>query len=154
MFRLNGDHARHAHLNKVPVNSTQTVADKDIPEPTHISDDAIASFVEPQTDVAPVEKAEVVADDNKKTANNNRIERIINKVKSRQLPTAFKSQAKAQQSEDQNYIDPVTLLIWVVVIALILIILGVVIPGILDIVLALLLVLLLVMAILYLAGSM
>lgn len=152
MFRLNGDHARHSYLNKVPVNSVQTFAEKDIPEPADIPDDAIVSYVEPQTDVAPVD--EVVVSNKKETVNNRRIERLVNKVQSRQLPTAFKSQAKAQISEHENYIDPVTLLVWVVVIALILIILGVVIPGILDIVLALLLILLLVMAIMYLAGSM
>lgn len=152
MFRLHGDHARHAYLNKVPVNSTQTVADVVVPEPIDTPEDAIINFTEPKSDVASTEV--VVEKNTPTTANSHRLERIIDKVQNKHLTTAFKSQAKAHVSEDQNYIDPVTLLVWVVVIALILIILGVVIPGILDIVLALLLVMLLVMAILYLAGNM
>jgi hypothetical protein len=65
-----------------------------------------------------------------------------------------KAKGARQTAEIEKNIDPVTLLIWVLVIAVLLALLGFLIPSLLEIFIGLLLVVLIIMAIIYLAGSM
>ena len=92
-----------------------------------------------------------------KPAANTVSKRKVNPVKSidvlRDFNKTFRTQAKAQHANDHQSIDPVTLLIWVLVIAVILALLGYLIPVLWNVVILVLCVMLIIFLILFVASN-
>lgn len=143
--------AKHAHLNKVPVN--ESVAENtvivepniEILSPEVVSDNIVLPESKP---VIESRNSEPVA------VSNPMFHQVQKKVAVRHLTSAFRAHVQSQKATSEQSIDPVTLLVWVLIIAVILALLGMLIPNLLEVFIGLLLVVLIVMAILYLAGSM
>lgn len=143
--------AKHAHLNKVPVN--ESVAEKtvivepniEILSPEVVSDNIVLPESKP---VIESRNSEPVA------VSNPMFHQVQKKVAVRHLTSAFRAHVKSHKALSEQYIDPVTLLLWVLVIAVILALLGYLLPNLWTIFIGLLLVVLIIMVIIYLAGSM
>jgi len=115
--------AKHSHLNKVPVNGTASVSThNNAYQAMNSNDTAVIEIIS--------ESDPVIASDepDMKPAANTVSKRKVNPVKSidvlRDFNKTFRTQAKAQSANDHQSIDPVTVLIWVLVIAVILALLG------------------------------
>ena len=144
--------AKHAHLNKVPVNETTSVSTHNNP---YLAIDA--------KDTAAIEMISkpdpIIASDepDQKPAENTVAKRKVNPVKSidvlRYFNKTFKAQAKAQPANDHQSLDPVTLLIWVLVIAAILALLGYLVPVLWDVVILVLCVMLIIFLILFVSSN-
>lgn len=152
MFDLQS-RAKHAHLNKVPVNESvesniahfETMAEV-IPS-EDVSDNVVIPESKPAVEISK-SKTPVVA------VSNPMFHQVQKNASVRQLTSAFRAHVKSQKATSEQSIDPVTLLVWVLIIAVILALLGMLIPNLLEVFIGLLLVVLIVMAIMYLAGSM
>jgi len=115
--------ARHSHLNKVPVNETTSFY-------IHNNPDLAMNPVDTaENEMIPKPNQFVVSGEtDQKPAENTISKRRVNPAKSmdlfRDFKKTFSAQAKAPTANDHQSIDPVTLLIWVLVIAVILALLG------------------------------
>jgi len=148
------DKAQHAHLNKVPVNDNVTVAQanpEEISQPDEIDVHLLAKAEHVTT--APEQPAPVL----NIPAKNTNLVKATKQVAKRMIGNTLNHGSKAnfvnKTAETDQNIDPVTLLIWVLVIAVILALLGFLIPTLLEVFIGLLVVVLIIMAIIYLAGS-
>ncbi len=101
----------------------------------------------------------VIASDepDRKPAANTVAKRKVNPVKNidvlRDFNKTFRAQAKAQPANDHQSLDPVTLLIWVLVIAAILALLGYLVPVLWDVVILVLCVMLIIFLILFVSSN-
>ncbi len=149
------DKAQHAHLHKVPVNENVLTADvtpEEISQPDEL-DVHLPAKAEHVT-TAPEQPEPVLNVPAKKVNPVKATKQIAKKVIGSTLHQGSKAKISKQTAESERNIDPVTLLIWVLVIAVLLALLGFLIPSLLEIFIGLLLVVLIIMAIIYLAGSM
>ncbi|HBG71166.1 MAG: hypothetical protein A2W93_12510 [Bacteroidetes bacterium GWF2_43_63] len=144
--------AKHAHLNKVPVNESVTAIDIDEPDVNLNVENVVLADVLPEQDMLEMpdykESEPIVKAEPQRFAKPFKTPSVI-----RDFKKAFKAQAKANSASENQSIDIVTLLIWVLVIAVILALLGFLLPNLWSVFIGLLLVVLIVMAIIYLAGA-
>lgn len=144
--------AKHSHLNLVPVNESVTAISLNEPDVNLNVEDVVLADVIPEQDLLEIpankEFEPIVKAQPQRFAKPFRTPSVI-----RDFNKAFKAQARANPASENQSIDIVTLLIWVLVIAVILALLGVLIPDLWSVFIGLLLVVLIVMAIIYLAGA-
>jgi len=144
--------AKHSHLNKVPVNGTASVSThNNAYQAMNSNDTAVIEIIS--------ESNPVIASDepDRKPAANTVAKRKVNPVKNidvlRDFNKTFRAQAKAQPANDHQSLDPVTLLIWVLVIAAILALLGYLVPVLWDVVILVLCVMLIIFLILFVSSN-
>lgn len=144
--------AKHSHLNKVPVNGTTSVSTHNNPYlATDLKDSAVIEVISEPDQIYALNEPD------RKPAENTVAKRNVDPVKSndvfRDFNKIFRTQAKAQPANDHQSIEPGTLLLWVLAIAVILILLGYLAPVLWTVVIFALLVLLIIIAILFVASN-
>ncbi len=142
--------AKHSYLNKVPANETTSVATQSESEQTTVINDTVVNeiFSEPEVLISENETCQKSAE---KTVSKRKVNPLRSMDVIRDFNKTFRAQANAQSAKDHQNIDPVTLLIWVIVIAVILVLLGYLLPVLWNVVIIVLLLLLLFMAISFVA---
>lgn len=144
--------ARHAYLNKVPVNefSVDVRAEKTVvyePQPD-VSDLALLPENICETNQSP-QQINTVQD----KASDYSAKTIPAVVFVRDFEKTFRTRARAHSADDSFSIDPATLLIWVLVVAIILALLGYLLPVLWTVLIYTLAVVLIIMAILFVVSN-
>jgi hypothetical protein len=146
--------AKHSYLKKVPVNESVSGAPIFLAKQNNLIDiDSITPIINVEnTSVSSVENS---INKKENISKNNLSNKNLNSaVKLKSLNKLGRLQAKSAFDNKTQYIDPVTLLIWVLVVTVILAVLGYFIPVFLDILIFVLLATLLVLAIIFVLNNM
>lgn len=146
--------AKHSYLKKVPVNESVSGAPIFLAKQNNLIDiDTITPIINVEnTSVSSVENS---INKKENISKNNLSNKNLNSaVKLKSLNKLGRLQAKSAFDNKTQYIDPVTLLIWVLVVTVILAVLGYFIPVFLDILIFVLLATLLVLAIIFVLNNM
>ena len=146
--------AKHSYLKKVPVNESVSGAPIFLAKQNNLIDiDTITPIINVEnTSVSSVENS---INKKENISKNNLSNKNLNSaVKLKSLNKLGRLQAKSAFDNKTQYIDPVTLLIWVLVVTVILAVFGYFIPVFLDILIFVLLATLLVLAIIFVLNNM